>query len=306
MGRQINSVKQLKTAIKELQDSLVGVDAESEEYKTTSQQLAAAQDELNKVTRAGKQDFDAAKDSIVGMKAEYKALYDQYKLLSEEERNNPVGKQMANSLSELSNKINDTQKDVGNFKDNIGRYSEGVVDAFGKMGISLGGLKGPLQMAKAGTTGLNTAFKALAANPLMLALTALVAIFMKVAGAIKQNEELTDRLKQALSVFQPVLNAISNAFDFLANILVKVVEGIAKVGEKVLSIIPGFKKATKETQALAKAQDDLNKKQREASVENSKKQAEVARLREEASATEDVMEKKRLLGGGEGEAEGDR
>ena len=295
LGRQINSVKELKSAIKELQDSLVGVDAESEEFKTTTQQLAAAQAELNKVTRAGKDENIAAKDSIAGMEKEYRNLYNTYKMLSEEQRNSDFGKNMASSLETLSTKLNDSKKEVGNFKDNIGRYSESVVDAFNKMGISLGGLKGPLQVASNGTKGLNTAFKALAANPLMLALTALVAIFMKVAAAIKQNEELTDRLKQALSVFQPVLNAISNAFDFLANILVKVVEGIAKVGEKVLSIIPGFKKATKETQALAKAQDDLNKKQREASVENSKKQAEVARLREEASATEDVMEKKRLL-----------
>lgn len=295
LGRQINSVKQLKTAIKDLQDSLVGLDVESEEYKTTSQQLVAAQAELTKVTKAGVEENNAAADSLVGLRREYKALYDQYKLLSDEQRNKPIGKEMAANLEALSNKINETQKGIGDYRGNVGRYAESVVDAFNKMGVSLGGLKGPLQVASNGTKGLNTAFKALAANPLMLALTALVAIFIKVSDAIKKNEELTDRLKQALSVFQPVLNAISNAFDFLANILVKVVEGVAKVGEKVLSIIPGFKKATKETQALAKAQNDLNKAQREASVENSKKQAEVARLREEASATEDVMEKKRLL-----------
>ena len=164
LGRQINSVKELKTAIKELQDSLVGVDAESEEFKTTTQQLSAAQDELNKVTRAGKADTDAAKDSIVGMRQEYKALYDQYKLLSDEQRNSDFGKNMASSLETLSTKINEAQKNVGSFKDNIGRYSEGVTDAFNKMGVSAGALKGPLQAAKVGTVGLNGAFKALAVS----------------------------------------------------------------------------------------------------------------------------------------------
>lgn len=295
LGRQINSVKELKTAIKELQDSLVGVDAESEEFKTTTQQLSAAQEELNKVTRAGKTDTDAAKDSIVGMKNEYKALYDQYKLLSDEQRNSDFGKNMASSLESLSTKINETQKNVGSFKDNIGRYSEGVTDAFNKMGVSAGALKGPLQAAKVGTVGLNGAFKALAANPIMLAITAIVAILVKAAAAIKKNEELTNRLREAMSVFKPILDAVANAFDFLAGIIVKVVEGLSKVAEKIMSVIPGMREAIKSHKELAKATNDLTKATREANIENSKKTAEIERLREEASATEDVTEKKRLL-----------
>lgn len=295
LGRQINSVKELKTAIKELQDSLVGVDADSEEFKTTTQQLSAAQEELNKVTRAGKADTDAAKDSIVGMKNEYKALYDQYKLLSDEQRNSDFGKNMASSLESLSTKINEAQKNVGSFKDNIGRYSEGVTDAFNKMGVSAGALKGPLQAAKVGTMGLNGAFKALAANPIMLAITAIVAILVKAAAAIKQNEELTNRLREAMAVFKPILDAVANAFDFLAGIIVKVVEGFAKFSAKVLSIIPGMSKAIKSHQDLARATNELTKAQRENSVVASQKQAEIERLREEASATEDVTEKRRLL-----------
>lgn len=295
LGRQINSVKELKTAIKELQDSLVGVDAESEEFKTTTQQLSAAQEELNKVTRAGKTDTDAAKDSIVGMRQEYKALYDQYKLLSDEQRNSDFGKNMASSLESLSTKINEAQKNVGSFKDNIGRYSEGVTDAFNKMGVSAGALKGPLQAAKVGTVGLNGAFKALAANPIMLVITAIVAILVKAAAAIKQNEELTNRLREAMSVFKPILDAVANAFDFLAGIIVKVVEGLSKVAEKIMSIIPGMKQAIQSHKDLAKATNDLTKAQRENSVVASQKQAEIERLREEASATEDVTEKRRLL-----------
>lgn len=296
LGRQINSVKELKTAIKELQDSLVGVDAESEEFKTTTQQLSAAQEELNKVTRAGKADTDAAKDSIVGMRQEYKAFYDQYKLLSDEQRNSDFGKNMASSLETLSTKINEAQKNVGSFKDNIGRYSEGVTDAFNKMGVSAGALKGPLQAAKVGTQGLNGAFKALAVNPIMLVITAIVAILVKAAAAIKNNEELTNRLREAMSVFKPVLDAVANAFDFLAGIIVKVVEGLSKVAEKIMSVIPGMREAIKSHKDLAKATNDLTKAQRENSVVASQKQAEIERLREEASATEDVTEKRKLLG----------
>jgi len=295
LGKNINSIKELRAEIKNLQDSLIGVDADSEQFKTTSQQLAAAQEELTKVTRAGKEENNAAKDSIVGMKNEYKALYDQYKLLSDEQRNSDFGKNMAESLETLSSKINDTQKGVGSFKDNIGNYTASVSEAFNKMGISIGGLQGPFKAAQTASGGLNTAFKTLAANPIMIAITAIVAILVKAAAAIKQNEELTMRLQQALSVFKPVLDAISNAFDFLAGIIVKVVEGFAKFSAKVLSIIPGMNKAIKSHQELAKATDELTKKQRENEIVNSQKQADIERLREEASATDDVIEKQRLL-----------
>lgn len=295
LGRQINSVKELKSAIKELQDSLIGVDADSEQFKTTTEQLAAAQAELNKVTRAGKDDNNAAADSIRGMEKEYKTLYDTYKMLSEEQRNSDFGKSMAQSLETLSSKINETKKDVGNFKDNIGRYAESATEAFNGMGVSIGGLQTPLKMATGGAKTFGTALKTLAANPIVLVITALVAILAKAAEAIKKNEELTNRLQQAFSVFKPVLDAVANAFDFLAGLLVKTVEGLSWVAEKVMSIIPGMKQAIQSHKDLEKATQNLTKATREANIENSKKQAEIERLREEASATEDVAEKKRLL-----------
>lgn len=295
LGRQINSVKELKKAIRDLQDSLVGVDTESEQYKTTTQQLSAAQDELAKVTMAGKGANDAAKDSIVGMQQEYKKLYDTYKMLTEEQRNSDFGKEMANSLKTLSDNINERKKEVGDFKNNIGRYAESVSDAFSKMGVSAGALKGPLNIAKNAGEGLGKTFKALAKNPWMLALTALIAIITKVVAAIKQNEELMNRLKVAMAAFKPVLDAVSNAFDFLAGILVKAIEGLSKVGEKILSVIPGMKKAIDSHKELAAAENELTKATREANIENSKKQAEIERLREEASETDNVIEKKKLL-----------
>lgn len=295
LGRNIDSVKSLKQAIKELQDSLVGLDTESQEYKDTAAKLTAAQDALKDTTRAGVEANLAAKDSIVGMQKEYNKLYDAYKKLSDEERNSDFGKNMAESLEKLSSTINNSKKEVGNFTSNIGRYAEGATEAFNKMGISLGSLQAPMKMAAGGAKTFGAALKGLAANPIVLVITALVAILAKAAEAIKKNEELTNRLKEAMSVFRPVLDAVANVFDFLAGLLVKTVEGLSKVAEKVLSIIPGMKQAIQSHKELEKATQNLTKATREANIENSKKQAEIERLREEASATEDVVEKKKLL-----------
>ena len=302
LGRNIDSVKSLKAAIKELQDSLVGLDTESQEYKDTATKLIAAQDALKDTTRAGVEANTAAKDSIVGLQKEYNKLYDAYKKLSDEQRNSDIGKEMAESLEKLSTSINNSKKEVGNFTSNIGRYAQGATEAFSQMGISLGALQTPMKLASKGASTLGGALKKLVANPvgavimaIVVAMKALHAIAERVKKAINDNEDSSNRLKVAMATFKPVLDAVSNAFDFLAKIVVNVIEGLAKVAEKIMSIIPGMKKAIQSHKDLAKATNDLTKATREANVENSKKQAEIERLREEASATEDVTEKKRLL-----------
>lgn len=302
LGRNIDSVKALKAAIKELQDSLVGLDTESQEYKDTATKLATAQDALKNTTRAGIDANLAAKDSIVGMQKEYNNLYDAYKKLSDEQRNSDFGKNMAESLEKLSTSINDSKKEVGNFTNNIGRYAQGATEAFNNMGVSIGALQTPMKLASGGAKTLGASLKALIANPvgavimaIVVAFKAFQAIAERVKQAINDNEESSNRLKVAMATFKPVVDAVSNAFDFLAKIVVDVVEGLSKAAEKIMSIIPGMKKAIDSHKELAKATNDLTKATREANIENSKKTAEIERLREEASATEDVTEKKRLL-----------
>ena len=302
LGRNIDSVKSLKAAIKELQDSMVGLDTDSQEYKDTASKLSAAQNALNATTKAGIEANLAAKDSIVGMQKEYNNLYDAYKKLSDEQRNSDIGKSMAESLSNLSETINNTKKEVGNFTSNIGHYAQGATEAFSQMGISLGALQTPMKLAAGGAKALGASLKALIANPvgavimaIVVAFKAFQAIAERVKQAIQGNEETQNRLTEAMSVFRPVLDGISNAFDWLAEKVVKVVEGFSKVAEKVMSIIPGMKKAIGSHKDLAKATNDLTKAERENSVILSQKQSEVETLRAEAAAATDATEKQQLL-----------
>ena len=302
LGRNIDSVKSLKAAIKELQDSMVGLDTDSQEYKDTASKLSAAQNALNNTTKAGIEANLAAKDSIVGMQKEYNNLYDAYKKLSDEQRNSDIGKSMAESLSNLSESINNSKKEVGNFTSNIGRYAQGATEAFNQMGISLGALQTPMKLAAGGAKALGASLKALIANPvgatimaIVVAFKAFQAIAERVKQAIQGNEETQNRLTEAMSVFRPVLDGISNAFDFLAKLTVKVIEGFSKVAEKVMSIIPGMKKAIGSHKDLAKATNDLTKAERENSVILSQKQSEVETLRAEAAAATDATEKQQLL-----------
>lgn len=309
LGRDINSLKELREEIKRLQDSIASVDPTSKEFKDTTTKLIAAQEQLTSVTRAGKDENVAAKDSIVGMEKEYKALYNTYKMLTEEQRNSDFGQNMAESLNTLSNKLNETKKGVGNFKDNIGRYTDSIMDAFKQMGVSLGGLSAPLKLATTGVKGLNTALKA---NPIMAivgAIQLLITVVKKMKDAISQNEELQMRWNQAMSAFQPIADAMANAVQKIAEQFVKFVEKIADALRWVreakaavtdfLGLTKGAKKAVQEQnkvyQDIAKSQNELIKNKREYQKLNAADEAEVQRLREEASETANLEERKKIL-----------
>lgn len=309
LGRDINSLKELREEIKRLQDSIAGVDPETEQFKTTVEQLTAAQEQLAAVTKKNATENTAAKDSIVGMEQEYKNLYNTYKMLTEEQRNSGMGKNMAQDLAVLSDKINNAKKEVGNFKNNIGNYTGSIIDAFKKMGVSVGGLAGPLKTATTGMGSLNAVMKANPIGLIVSAIMGLISLIKSLAGSIKNNEQLQMRWNEAMSAFQPIIDAVKRGLDAVGQVIVSVGEGIGKFVNWLreatgavtdfLGITQGAQKRAKETnkvyQDLAKSQNELTKSKREYQVLNSKDEAEVERLREEISLTNDKAEKERLV-----------
>ena len=309
LGKTINSTKELREEIKRLQDELVKTEAGTAQWDATSQKLVAAQERLTSVTKANKVETQAAADSIAGMEKQYKSLYNQYKLLTEEERNSPFGKQMAASLEQLSTKLNDSKKEVGNFKDNIGRYTDSAIEAFGKMGISIGGLQGPLKLTNGSLKAFN---QTLAANPIMwliAALKVIIGVFNKVKDAIKGNEESQMALNEAMSAFQPIIDAVKNSMDSLGQAVVKVIGWVSDAFRKIreigaamtdfLGITDGanakIKEQNKLYQDLAKSKNEYTKAQREATKLNASQNAEVQTLLDQAAATTDQKEKLELL-----------
>lgn len=309
LGKSINSTKELKQAIKELQDQLVSASQGTEEWTETADKLTAAQAKLSEVMNAGKSGIDAVEDSIVGMERRYKELYNTYKLLSDEQRNSPFGSEMRMELEKLSNELNETKKGVGNFKDNIGRYAQDAAAAFGQMGIGIGGLAGPINLANGGFKTLNAT---MAANPvfwLIAALKILIGIFNKVKEAIASNEESQMRLNQAMAAFQPIIDATANYFDKLGQRVVTAIEWISQAYTKIreisaavtdfLGITDGEKKRIQEQNKLyadlAKRTNELTKAKREQTKLNASQQAEVKTLLDQAAGTADATEKMNLL-----------
>lgn len=150
------------------------------------------------------------------------------------QRYNETLLELNNTTKEMTDKTADAQVATLSLKDNFSNIVSQLTGSLGPMSTALGGVI-------TGITGFQTAWvnltKVFMANPwvavLTIALGALMTIIKKVTDAIKGNEETSNKWEKAMATFQPILDAITNAFDWLAQVFV---DAIATITDH----LPGF------------------------------------------------------------------
>ena len=165
---------------------------------------------------------------------------------------NEVLLELNNTTKEMSSKTEDAKVATLSLKDNFSDIVSKITGSVGPMSTALGGVT-------AGITGLQTAWSTLTkvfmSNPWVATLTillgALMTIIKKVSAAIKGNEQTSNKWSKAMATFQPILDAITNAFDWLAEVFVDAISTITdhlpgflrsfgKGAKKVLEFIGGI------------------------------------------------------------------
>lgn len=150
------------------------------------------------------------------------------------QRYNETLLELNNTTKEMSDKTADAQVATLSLKDNFSSIVSQLTGSLGPMSTALGGVT-------TGITGFQTAWtnltKVFMANPWVAALTialgALMTIIKKVTGAIKGNEETSNKWEKAMATFQPIIDGITNAFDWLAEVFVDAISTIT-------DHLPGF------------------------------------------------------------------
>lgn len=150
------------------------------------------------------------------------------------QRYNETLLELNNTTKEMTDKTADAQVATLSLKDNFSNIIAQITGSLGPMSTALGGVT-------TGITGFQTAWvnltKVFMANPwvavLTIALGALMTIIKKVTDAIKGNEETSNKWEKAMATFQPILDAITNAFDWLAQVFVDAISTIT-------DHLPGF------------------------------------------------------------------
>ena len=285
-GEAVKNVGELKTNIQLYKEALQTLDIGSKEYADTLNALQVNQAALRGAMHAttaegedqGKTMEQIARDAM-GLGTSYNSLVRQMAQLDQQFRASEddvermaLGKQ----IKDINDQLKKFDEDRGKFGRNVGNYKsalDGMGQAFKATAGSAGAAIQPLGNFKNGLTAISK-------TPVIAILGLLVNVISAVAKGLKSSETNTLAMKQALSVFQPIINATTKAVQKLGEWLVKVVEWAGKAA-RWLGLVKGD--AADAMAELTRRENELLKDQRAMKVEEAKINAEIAELQRKAA-----------------------
>lgn len=310
----ISTFKDYKKTIESLSVSLSKLDQNSEEYDNTLNDLTTVQDAYNEACKVSKSTTDAAAGSYNALAKEMSELKKAWRATNDESERSELGSKIA----EINDKLKGFDESIGNYQRNVGNYASAFTEGLDQMGQKFADLNSPMKLAKTGVAALGNAFKALIANPIGAVIAAIVLTVKGLVNAFKSNEEASNKLKKAFSAFEPIINLIKKALGAVVNVIAdlavsfsKVTELFGKLANKYISflnkigilsdkraeqirgLIETQKKAVSESQGLADAEIELEKRKRKEMVETAKMEAQISELKLKATDTEKYSAKER-------------
>lgn len=269
---------------------------DSDEYIQLTQANKVLRQEMNGVEKSIQNNIKAEKaqeGSLVQLRAQLANLNKQYDSMSGFERMGTAGEALRTKIKALSDNISSLEANTGRYQRNVGNYKS-----------ALEGLSGGFKAAGLSTQGLDKSLKLLNGNPIMLLLTAIVAVVRNLSQAFKNNEENLDRWKVVVAPIGRLIELASNAMQQLASKILDVVEAgkrflswvgsmlerLPLVGEKMREM----NEEMRESIDLEKEAQELRNAHRQEEVEQAKASLESQRLLTKAYDKANYTAKERL------------
>lgn len=221
--------------------------------------------------------------SLRALRAELSNVTKQYDELSEEERKAAKGLELKSKIQDITSQLKNSEQETGRFYRNVGNYANGFVEAFTRMGGSMGKLQGPIGIVKNG-------FTAISSTPIIAILGALVTIIQKVIQSLKSSEATMNAVTVALAPLNAGSRLLTKVMQTLGNGIAKVVEKLTQWADK-LGLI---NEAMKVEQQLVKDEIALQKREREVIMQNADSQLRVSQLKAQAADKLNYSAKERV------------
>lgn len=247
-GQAVASIRDLKDNISALKSQLSGLTIGTEEYQQTLQQLNVNQNAVRAAMNATTASMDDLTKAANGAGESYNALVNRMAALKKEWRNvdqsTDAGKQQFKDLSAQILAVNTQLKEMdagtGNYQRNVGNY-EGAV-----RGLNLAMAQVVRELPSL-TMGADMFFLAISNNLPILA--------DNIQAVREQNAKMLAETGKAPKLFGQVVKSL-----FSWNSLMSVaITLLTLFGGKIIDWVSGLFKAKEETDAAAKAQEELNK-----------------------------------------------
>lgn len=261
--------KQLDEAGKSYKAGTIGQD----EYKKAVGDAAKAQIDLkkqlldvnasisdnNREIKTNTTLLNSQEDSVDALRAQLAKNTKELNAMSAATRNNTdEGQKLVTETKEISDRLKDMEKAVGDNRRNVGNYAESIQEAMSST-KGLSGATAAMATSLSGGVNVLKVFNAtLKANPILAVVSVILVLVSTVEKLMKRNSEMATNLKAAFAPFEVIFSRI---LDGITNLLGGVAKAFEWITEKVVNLLSSIGLITDETTKAANAAKALTKQE---------------------------------------------
>lgn len=198
-------------------------------------------------------------DSVDALRAQLAKNTKELNAMSAATRNNTdEGKALVTETKEISDRLKEMEKAVGDNRRNVGNYAESIQEAMSST-QGLSGATAAMATSLSGGVNILKVFNAtLKANPILAIVSVILVLISTVEKLMKRNSEMAANLKAAFAPFEVIFSRI---LDGITNMLSGVAKAFEWVSEKVVNLLSSIGLINEETTKAANAAKALSQQE---------------------------------------------
>lgn len=231
--------------------------------------------------------LSSQEDSVDALRAQLAKNTKELNAMSAATRNNTdEGKALVTETKEISDRLKEMEKAVGDNRRNVGNYAESVQEALSSTkGLSgaTGSLVSSLNIGTQGFKAFNAVIKA---NPLLAIISLVLLLASTIEKLVKRNSEAAAALKAAFAPFEVIFSRI---LDGVTDMLTGVAKAFEWISDKVVSLLSSIGLITEETTKAANAAKALSQQELAIYEAETKNLVTVTAMRRELEAQKTLV-----------------
>ena len=296
-----NALKDEKKQLDEAGKAFKSGSLSQDEYKKIVSEATKTQVELTKqLTDTNKSISDnnsaikvsttllkSQEDSVDALRAQLAKNTKELNAMSAAARNNTdEGKALVTETKEISDKLKEMEKAVGDNRRNVGNYAESIQEAMSNT-QGLSGATAAMATSLSGGVNILKVFNAtLKANPILAIVSVILVLISTVEKLMKRNSEMAANLKAAFAPFEVIF---SRVLDGITNMLSGVAKAFEWVSEKVVNLLSSIGLLTEETTKAANTAKALSQQELAIYEAETKNLVTVSAMRRELEAQKTLV-----------------
>lgn len=231
--------------------------------------------------------LSSQEDSVDALRAQLAKNTKELNAMSAATRNNTdEGKALVTETKEISDRLKEMEKAVGDNRRNVGNYAESVQEALSNT-QGLSGATGSLVSSlNIGTQSFKAFTAVVKANPLLAIISLVLLLASTIEKLVKRNSEAAAALKAAFAPFEVIFSRI---LDGVTNMLTGIADAFTWVSDKAVALLSSIGLITEETTKAANTAKALSQQELAIYEAETKNLVTVAAMRRELQAQKTLV-----------------